>query len=113
MSNSYLLLYNGGKMPETDGERKTTMDAWNAWFAKHGPAITDAGNPFSSEARTISPEGKVTTGAHAAASGYTVIKADSIDKALEIAKGCPVLLGGASVSVFETFDVMTMAPAKA
>ena len=39
-------------------------------------------------------------------SGYSVIKADSLDEAVELAKGCPVRLGGASVQVVETFSVM-------
>jgi len=48
----------------------------------------------------------VTDGAFAAATGYTLIKADSLDNAVEIAKGCPVLIGGAKVAVYETFDAM-------
>lgn len=40
------------------------------------------------------------------ASGYTILKADSLDAAVEMAKGCPVLQGGASISVFETFALM-------
>jgi hypothetical protein len=40
------------------------------------------------------------------ASGYSIIQADSLDDAVEMAKGCPVTLGGASISVFETFAVM-------
>jgi len=113
MGNSYLLLYKGGSMPQNEADQKKTMDAWNAWFGKHGAAISDAGNPFSPAAKTIAPDGKVSDGAFASASGYTVIKADSLDKAVEIAKGCPVILGGASVAVYETFDAMAaMAGAK-
>ena len=48
----------------------------------------------------------MTDGAFAAATGYTLIKADSLDNAVEIAKGCPVLIGGAKVAVYETFDAM-------
>jgi hypothetical protein len=113
MGNSYLLLYKGGSMPQTEAEQKSTIDAWNAWFGEHGASITDAGNPFTPAAKTIGAGGKVSDGAFAEASGYTVIKADSLDKAVEIAKGCPVLLGGASVAVYETFDAMAaMAPAQ-
>jgi hypothetical protein len=93
-------------MPETEAEQKQTMDAWNAWFAKHGEAITDAGNPFTQTTKTVTADGRVSDGAFAAASGYTLVKADSLDKAVEIAKGCPVMLGGAEVAVYETFDVM-------
>jgi hypothetical protein len=114
MSNTYLLLYSGGSMPQTEAEQKTVMDAWNSWFAKHGAAISDAGNPFTPKAKTIGADGKVSDGAFASASGYTLIKSDSIDQAVEIAKGCPVLIGGAKVAVFETFDAMAaMSGAKA
>ena len=60
----YLLLYEGGSMPETDA--------------------SGAGS----------------------ATGYSVIEADSLDAATDLAKGCPVLAGGASVGVYETFEVM-------
>ena len=106
MANTYVLLYSGGSMPETDADQKAAMDAWTAWFGQHGAAITDPGNPFSPAAKTISADGSVRDGAAAAATGYTVVKADSLDHAVEIAKGCPVLLGGATVSVYETVDVM-------
>jgi hypothetical protein len=113
MANTYLLLYSGGNMPATEAEQKKVMDAWNSWFAKYGEAITDGGNPFTAKAKTIGADGKVTDGAFAAATGYTLIKADSLDDAVEIGKGCPVLIGGAKVAVYETFDAMAaMAGAK-
>lgn len=106
MANTYLLLYSGGGMPETEAEQKRVMDAWGAWMTKHGAAITDPGNPFTPAAKTVAPGGTVTDGTEVSASGYTVIKADSLDGAVEIAKDCPVLLGGGKISVFETFDAM-------
>ena len=36
----------------------------------------------------------------------TASKADNIDAAVALAKGCPVLQGGASVQVVETPDMM-------
>jgi hypothetical protein len=39
------------------------------------------------------------------ASGYSIIKAGSLDAAAALAKSCPVLKGGAKISVVETFDV--------
>ena len=44
--------------------------------------------------------------ANGMASGYSIIEADSLDAAVKMAKDCPVLLGGATISVFETFHVM-------
>ena len=42
----------------------------------------------------------------ASASGYSMIEADSLDHATKLATGCPVLQGGADITVFETFEVM-------
>jgi len=41
-----------------------------------------------------------------AASGYSILKADSLNQAVELAKGCPVLESGAKISVYETFPAM-------
>ena len=107
---TFLLLFSGGGMPQSEAETKKVMDAWTAWMGKHKDAITDPGNPFTPVAKTITKEGKVTDGpVGEPASGYTVIKADSLDNAIEIAKGCPVFLGGAKISLYETFDAMAMA----
>jgi hypothetical protein len=106
MSN-YLLLYHGGKMPESEAEQKAVMDDWTAWYTKLGSSVVDPGNPFTPMAKSIASDGKVSDGpAGSMASGYTVIKADSLDAAASMAKSCPVLKGGAKISVFETFNVM-------
>jgi hypothetical protein len=101
----YLLLYAGGSMPETEAEQAKVMEAWTAWFTELGPAVVDPGNPFNADSKTIS-SGPAVTDAKATASGYSVIEADSLDQAAKLAENCPVLLGGAQVMVFETFDVM-------
>ncbi len=58
-------------------------------------------------AKSITSDGTVSDGpAGAMATGYTIIAVDSLDAAVEMAKSCPVLEGGAQISVFETFQVM-------
>lgn len=110
--STFLLLYSGGGMPEGEEETNRVMAAWGSWMGKYGSAITDPGNPFTPVAKTIRADGSVGDGpAGTPASGYTVLKADSLDQAVSIAKECPVLLGGASISVYETFEVMAAAPA--
>ncbi len=105
--NKYLLLYSGGKMPETESEQKQVLAAWNAWMGKIGKALIDAGDPFTPKAKSITANGSVKDGpANGMASGYSIIEADSLDAAVKMAKDCPVLVGGATISVFETFHVM-------
>ena len=103
----YLLLYSGGSMPESEAEQATVMAAWNEWMHSLGTSLKDGGNPFTSAAKSIAADGSVSDGpVGSPASGYSIITADSLDDAANKAKGCPVLQGGASVSVYETFAVM-------
>ena len=74
------------------------------WFGTLGDKLVDGGNPVSNT-KTIAPGGSVSETSNPP-SGYSIIKADSLDEAVELAKGCPVLQGGASVVVAETFPVM-------
>jgi len=102
----FLLAYHGGGMPESQEEQAKVMAAWGAWFGSAGGAITDPGNPVS-QSRTIAPDGSVSQGGGAnPVSGYSLLEAESLDAAVAIAQGCPVLQGGATIEVAETFDVM-------
>lgn len=106
---NFLLLYSGGKMPETQAEQAAVLKEWEAWFGQLGPDLVDAGNPFTPKAKNVSSTGQVGEGPIGSlASGYSVIKADSLDKAVARAKTCPVLKGGAKISVYETFSAMGM-----
>jgi len=102
---NFLLLYSGGGMPEGEAAQKQVMEAWGQWFGKLGDAVVDGGNPTSPHSKTISSDGTVTD-SPAQVTGYSIIKASSLDDATETAKGCPVLEGGAKVMVFETFAAM-------
>jgi hypothetical protein len=93
-------------MPESAEEGAKVMQAWTSWFGQLGGAVVDGGNPVS-QAKTIAANGSVSAGGGPnPATGYSVIKADSLDAAVALAKGCPVLSGGASIEVAETFNAM-------
>lgn len=102
---NYVLVYKGGSMPQTDAERAAVMDAWTKWYTSLGQAVVDAGNPFGPSA-AVANDGTVGGAAPSGLSGYTILAADNLGAATEMAKGCPVLLGGASIEVYETFPVM-------
>ena len=103
----YLFLYIGGGMPETEAETAAVMKAWEAWYTALGSAVVDPGNPFTPVAKKVASSGAVSDGpAGTMASGYTIVQAESLEKAVKMAQSCPVLQGGAEISVFETFEVM-------
>jgi hypothetical protein len=106
MSN-YVLLYIGGGMPATEIERKKDIDEWMTWYKKLDKAVVDQGNPFSPMAKNISGDGRIYDGPIGSmVTGYTIIKAISLDAAVQLAKSCPVLKGGCKISVYETIDAM-------
>ena len=103
----YVLLYIGGGMPETEEETAMVMKAWETWYTKLGSAVVDPGNPFTPAAKSVANDGRVSDGSGGViATGYTILQADSLDGAAKMAQSCPVLQGGGSLSVFETFEVM-------
>ena len=84
----------------------TVPAQWTTWFAGLGAAVVDGGNPVSG-AKVVAANGKVADGGGAnPISGYSVLKADSLDAAVKMAQGCPILQGGGSVQVCETFNAM-------
>ena len=104
---TYLLAYHGGGgMAQDEAARNKLMAQWGKWFQELGSALVDGGNPVM-KAKTISSKGAVSDGGgQNPVSGYSVIKADSLDAAVKLARDCPVLAGGGSIEVAETFNAM-------
>ncbi|MBV9544834.1 MAG: hypothetical protein JOY61_10690 [Chloroflexi bacterium] len=102
---NYVLIYKGGAMGQSEAERNQIMAAWGQWFGSLGQDVVDGGNPFG-PSRSIGANGSVGGGATSGLTGYSILKASNLDEATEKARGCPVLKGGGSVEVYETFNAM-------
>src|SRR5579859_5777073 len=102
---NYVLVYKGGKMPETPAQQEAVMAAWGQWYGGLGAAVVDGGNPFGPSS-AVATDGTVSQGAPSQLTGYTILAAVTLAAATEMAKGCPVLAGGASIEVYEVFPVM-------
>jgi len=94
----YVLAYKGGGMAATEEERNAAMEKWGAWFGSLGSAVTDMGNPFGGSA-------SVGNGGPAGLTGYSIVTAGSLDDAVGIAEGCPILESGGSVDVYEALEM--------
>jgi hypothetical protein len=103
---NYVLVYKGGSMADTPEEQQKVMAAWGQWFGGLGQSLVDGGNPFSGQSSSIASDGRVSQGASSGLTGYSIIKADDLGTATNLARGCPVLTSGGTVEVFETFQVM-------
>jgi len=101
----YLLAYSGGSTPETEQEQAAVMQAWTTWFGQLGAAVVDGGNPFGAST-SIAADGSVGGRGPSGLTGYSILRADSLDAATASAKDCPVLHGGGAVEVYEIVEVM-------
>jgi hypothetical protein len=106
--NGYMLIFRGndwhkGLSPE---EMQNVSERWMAWFKgllEQGKAV--AGNPLAPEGKIVSGKsGRVVADGPFAESkeavgGYFLLKVDSMDEAVAIARQCPGLPHGAKVEV--------------
>ncbi|PBQ30455.1 transcription initiation protein [Sphingobacteriaceae bacterium] len=80
---------------------------WIAGIAAQGKFV--GSNQLGREGKTLKPNNVVTSGPYAEVKeiigGYIIVKTDTIDEALKLAEGCPILQTGGNV---ELRDVMQM-----
>ncbi|MDQ6776403.1 MAG: hypothetical protein M3071_09350 [Actinomycetota bacterium] len=91
--SSYVLSFRGQTGRASDPEQEA---AWGQWFEELGASIVDFGNRVG-RATTLGE-----TAAGTVLTGYMLIKAESYDAAVALAKGCPGLARGGAVEVGET-----------
>ena len=100
----YILAYHGGNPPSSPEEGAKHMEQWKAWAAGLNDSLVNPGTPLG-KSRTVSSSGVADDGGSNPISGYSVLKADDIDAAVELVKGCPFLDIGGSLEVAEMIDM--------
>jgi len=94
---------SGASAEQAEAMMKKWMD-WIGGIAAQNK-LASKGNRLQSSGRIVKNDNIVTNGPYTdikeSIGGYTIIKADNYDEAVEIAKGCPVLLTGGNVEVRE------------
>ena len=97
----FLFAYHGGKAPDSPEEGEKIMAAWGAWFGQIGAALKDPGAPVG-PSQTVSAKGVSGNSGTNPVSGHTLVEADDMAAALQIARGCPMVVSGSgSVEVAE------------
>ncbi len=86
----FVFAYHGGKKPESADEGAQHMAKWEAWVGGLGDAVVNPGSPLGMS-KTVSSDGVSDDGGSNPLSGFSIVNADSMDAALEMAKGCPYL----------------------
>jgi hypothetical protein len=104
--NEFVFLYRGGERPTSPEQGQQVMQNWMAWIkdlAEKGH-IVDRGQPLERTGKLVQGRSKtVTDGPFAEAKdvvgGFTLIKANDVAHAAELARGCPILDAGGDVEV--------------
>ncbi|OGO39173.1 MAG: hypothetical protein A2147_09470 [Chloroflexi bacterium RBG_16_57_8] len=99
---NYLFVYYGGMSeapPPTPAQQKKTMDVWMGWFGKLGKTVVEIGAP-TKPGKTVSKAGARATGKDGVA-GYSIVKANSLGQAVNMAKSHPDIAQGMKIAVYE------------
>jgi hypothetical protein len=104
----FLFVYRGsneGRAKMTPDEMQQNMQKWSAWIAEGFQKgwLLNAGDALMEEGRVVNAKKVITDGPFVESkeivAGYSIVKADTIDAAAALAKGCPILLTGGNVEV--------------
>lgn len=100
----FMFAYHGGRKPESPEEGAAQMEKCGAWVAGLGDAAINPGTPLKKTITVSSDEVSDDSGPNPM-SGYSVIKADNMEAALELAKACPTLEIGGTIAVSEMMEM--------
>lgn len=98
----YMFIYHGGgdlDGPPPPEEQDAVMKAWTDWMAGIGTAMVEPGNPVGKSVAVGA--GGVSDTVQNPAFGYSVVEADSLEAACDMANGNPMIAGGGHVEVAE------------
>jgi hypothetical protein len=111
----YLFLLRGGipVSQKSEVENKAEMQAWGAYMGKLAQSGSFVGGlPLVGGGKTVSQKGAtsdaVTSAKEGIVGGYLIIKADSLDKAAELAKDCPHIANEGNIEVREIAPMPAM-----
>jgi hypothetical protein len=99
----YILAYHGAKMPDNPQEAANLMTKFIAWVESLGDAVIHPGTALG-RSRIVSASGITEDAGTNRLTGYSIVKADSMETALEIAKSCPYLEIG-TIEVAEVKEI--------
>ena len=90
----------------TPAEMQERLTSWGNWMGSIAAKdkLVDKGHRLGiRESKTVAPGNVVTDGPYTEVkefiNGFIVVKTQTVEEAVEIAKGCPILFGGGKVEV--------------
>ncbi|MCZ6885797.1 MAG: YciI family protein [Alphaproteobacteria bacterium] len=100
---NYVFAYHGGKKPESPEAGAKEMAKWKAWVDELGDAVVNPGTPLG-KSKIVSSNGVSDHDGSNPWTGFSIVTADGMDAALEMAKVCPFL----DMGTIEVAEMMEM-----
>ena len=98
----YVVAYLGGKQMANPEGRAERMAKWKAWVDELGSAMVNPGTPLG-QGKLVSSDGVSERGPNRL-TGFSIVLADNMDAALDIAQRCPFL----EIGTIEVAEAMEM-----
>ena len=99
----FVLSYYGEQKFSSEDECKEYMARWTVWMKGLEGSLVDPGAPLKPP-KKVSSDGVTESAGKQRVSGYSVVKADTIEKAIEMVRKCPHLDYG-TIDVAEAMDM--------
>ena len=103
----FMMIFRNDYNPEfkpSPEQMQASIKKWQDWIggiAAQGKFVGT--NALNTEGKTLKADGMITDGPYAElkeiVGGYAIVKSDTLDEAMTLAKGCPVLEVGGHVEV--------------
>lgn len=100
----FVFVYLGGNQPTDPGEAQKHFEKYMGWLSSLGDAVIVPTIPLK-DTTTVRAGGSVQEGGSSAMSGFSIIRAESMQAALTIAQACPFLDIGGSLEVSELMQM--------
>lgn len=89
--------------PKIENQEGGDQSKFREWLGGLGDAVVNPGTPLGAP-KIVSADGVRDSNGSRRSTGFSIVKADSIDAALEMVKDCPFLDVG-TVEVAEVFEM--------
>lgn len=101
---NFMIAYYGGGQPGSREEGMAHMANWKAWVESLGDKVVNPGTPLSST-KIVTSDSVQDESDPDALKGFAVVKADSIEAAVEIAQSDPFLAMNGTIRVSHMIEM--------
>lgn len=103
---NYMLMYHGGKAPESPEEGEEHMAEWETWADELGSSLVNRGAPLGSP-MLVTSSGVTADDSADPMIGYSILKAENIEVAVKLVDGSPHINHGGTMIVAEMIEMQS------